>query len=152
MHLSMEKTSHNFNEMMKVYNEVTAEEDKLKIITALGWMQSEEPLNNVVTAIENGEIKKQNIIRFYTACSHNVSARKFLVKNMKGVVENLRLFYSGSRYTSVFIEDSLPYLSLNNDMTTLNMLESISGDDIVNGIERAKEIIEIYTAIGKRIK
>ena len=146
------KTSRNFNEMMKVYNEVTAEEDKLKIITALGWMQSEEPLNNVVSAIEKGEIKKQNVIRFYTACSHNVSARKFLAKNMKGIVENLRVFYSGSRYTSAFIEDSLPYLSLNGDMTTLNMLESINGDDIVNGIERAKEIIRIYTTIGERIK
>ena len=146
------KTSRNFNEMMKVYNEATAEEDKLKIITALGWMQSEEPLNNVVSAIEKGEIKKQNVIRFYTACSHNVSARKFLAKNMKGIVENLRVFYSGSRYTSAFIEDSLPYLSLNGDMTTLNMLESINGDDIVNGIERAKEIIQIYTTIGERIK
>jgi hypothetical protein len=115
-------------------------------------MQSEEPLNNVVSAIEKGEIKKQNVIRFYTACSHNVSARKFLAKNMKGIVENLRVFYSGSRYTSAFIEDSLPYLSLNGDMTTLNMLESINGDDIVNGIERAKEIIRIYTTIGERIK
>ncbi len=145
------KTERNFNEMMKVYNEATAEEDRLKIITALGWTQEEELLNNVLNAIEKGEIKKQNAIRFYTACSHNVSARKFLANNMKDLVQNLRKFYSGSRYTSAFIEDSLPYLSLNGDLSTLNMLESISDDDIVNGIERAKETMGIYTAISKRI-
>ena len=138
-------------ELMKLYNEVTVEEDRLKIISALGWMQTEEALERVLKSIGNGEIKKQNIIRFLNSCAHNSKGRQFLAKHMVEMVNQLRVIYSGSRYTSAFIEESLPYLSLNGDNKMIDAMESISGDDIVNGIERAKEIIRINTRLTSKI-
>lgn len=133
--------------LMNKLNEVQADEDKIKIIGATGYLNGKDKLDRVWKMIEDGKIKKQDSFRFVSSCSLNRANRKYLAENMDKIITSIDRFFAGTGYTSRFLEMLIPYVGLSEEKTVNQFISSHSREDWDKGVKKGLEYLNTYKKI-----
>ncbi len=136
----------NLDILMEKYRATDKDEDKMYLIAAMGWLPESE-LDKVVSLIRNGDIKKQDMTRFYTSAALCPSNRAYILKNFETIVKETLKVFAGTGYAGRLIEVSVPYLGLNKEPEMKNVLSKLTDLELKRGIEKGLELLAIYSKL-----
>ena len=135
--------TNDFEQLYSRYKDAKTDEDKLYLLSGLTWLKGRANYDRIMEMLQNGEIKMQDSLRIYTGFISNPAAREFALSIFKSAIEMLRKVFEGTGYSSYAIEGSLPILGIEQREKTLSLIESIKGPDIVSGIKKGMEYLNI---------
>ncbi len=126
------------------------DEEKEKIIMSMGLMNSRETLEKAVEAIDKGLVKAQDMHIMYFLMSRHEAGREFLLEHFPRVLEDLRKVFAGTVLVSMFVENTVPNLSLRDRESAEKILDGIKTSDATSGVAKSREYIEIYNGLKER--
>ena len=120
------------------------DENKLKLIMAMGRLSGEKNLEKIMDMIKSGEIKKQDSIRFHGSVVVPWENRDFALDRLESTVNNLDEIFVGTGYTSSYLEGAIPLIALKNNQGLDAVLPKITGPTTERGIKKGMELLTIY--------
>ncbi len=148
--ISMEYPDSDY--LFQLFSKAGTDEDRVKIIAALGWSRNMANLKKTLEMIMDGRIKKQDSTRFYISCSHSPDGRGLVLDNFERIIMQLRETFVGSRTPARVIEETVPYLGLDYEKRIREILKGLKTDDLKNGISKGLEILDVNLTIRKAMK
>ncbi|WP_393971134.1 M1 family metallopeptidase [Oxyplasma meridianum] len=142
----------SYHDLMKAYFETESDEDRGKLINAAGWMKSDGDRERFLDDISKGVIKRQDMQRFFTACTDSPYSRKFMLGNLEKSMDMLVKAFSGSRTPSRVLEHCISILGLDHVREINQIVEKIRKPELQTGIDKGEELLEINNAIRKAFK
>ena len=127
----------------------TSDEDRTKLISAMGWLNGDVNLAKVIDLISAGQIKKQDIPVFYTSASANPQARDFMIGQLEVAVRELQRIFVGSGTTSRTIEVMIPLLGIGRENQVLELVKGLRSPDIETGLNKGMELLRVYSKFVK---
>jgi tricorn protease interacting factor F2/3 len=143
-------TENDLDGMLNKLNTLKADEDKVKIISATGYLNGNDKLERVWKLIEEGKIKKQDSFRFISSASINVRNRAYIAENMEKLITAIDRFFAGTGYTSRFLEMMIPYVGLSDEKEVTEFISKHSRDDWDKGVKKGLEYLNIYRELNKQ--
>jgi tricorn protease interacting factor F2/3 len=141
-----EAVTHNsLSSLREQFRSSKNDEDRTKLISAMGWLHGDANLAKVVELIRTGEIKKQDIPVFYISASANPKARDFMLDNFELAVKELQEVFVGTGSTSRTLEQMIPLLGIGRENQVLEVLQGLRSPDIEKGVTKGKELLQIYS-------
>ncbi|QRF76088.1 Tricorn protease-interacting factor F2 [Thermoplasmatales archaeon] len=144
-------TLNSISDIETVFRKMESDEDRMKLISAMGFLSGEKNTGRVMQLVTSGDIKKQDIMRFFVAAAMNPANRKFMFDTLPMAVEELRKVYAGTAYTSRMVEAIVPYIGIGREEETQSLLKKLSSADIELGTKKGLEYLEAYSALVKSI-
>jgi aminopeptidase N len=145
-------TGGSYDDLMKAFRNTESDEDRGKIIGAAGWIRSDSEREKFMGDLENGVVKRQDMARFFTACSDASYSRPFLLENLQRSMDMLVAAFSGSRTPSRVLEQCISILGLDHGREMDEVVEKIRRPELQTGIDKGKELLEINNAIRKEFR
>ncbi|OWP54778.1 MAG: hypothetical protein B2I18_06045 [Cuniculiplasma sp. C_DKE] len=133
--------------LLKKLETLRVDEDKIKIISAMGHLKGNENLTAVWGLIRDGKIKKQDSFRAIMAASGEAQNRQFIVDNMEEIVSTLDRFFEGTGYTSRFLESMIPYLGLQDEKSVKEYISGKNEPSWEKGVRKGLEYLNIYKKV-----
>jgi tricorn protease interacting factor F2/3 len=146
--ISAATTFKKLDVLMEKYRLTDNDEDKLKMIRAMGWLPESE-LDKVMNLIESGDIKKQDTITFYLSAAFCPYNRAYILKNFETIVKEALKVFAGTAYPGRLIEVTTPYIGLNKESEIKNILNKFDDPILKRGIEKGLEILKIYSKLAR---
>ncbi len=125
------------------------DEDRVKLISALGQIGNEDGLKKGFDYVMAGNIKKQDLPSYIVSLGTNMHARNFFVGNFQPLMERLHSIFEASRTTTRTMENTVPFATLGNDESLKHIKEMEFMKKFEKTIGRIEEIREIYTKTAK---
>ncbi len=144
--------TNDFEKLEHLLSEFSNDEDKIKIIQAMSWLNGEENLAKVKELTDNRKIKLQDSMRFFITASLNPEAREYLYNNFEEIINKIQSIFAGSGYSSRVVEDMVPYIGLRHRDEIGVKLKKMEFKEISRGIKKGLEYLEIYSAFISRNK
>ncbi len=143
--------NNDLDAMVKKMEAMKVDEDRNKILLAMGYLKGEDKLKSAWEMIENGRIKKQDSIRFVFGAARSENGRKFVADRFETIINTIERFFSGTGYTSRTLEIVIPLVGLDFP----EPVEKFSGKKHDKawelGIKKGMEYLEIYRNLNKRV-
>jgi tricorn protease interacting factor F2/3 len=141
-----EAIAHNdFSALHRQLRWSISDEDRMKLINAMGWLHGHENLKSVVELIRNEEIKKQDTFLFYLSASANPKAREFMLDHLEFAVKQLKAVFVDTGTPSRTLEQMIPLLGIGRKDRVMNRVNQLRSPDIETGIRKGTELLEIYS-------
>jgi tricorn protease interacting factor F2/3 len=138
--------------LFQLFSRAGTDEDRVKIISAMGWSRNAGNLKRALEMIMDGRIKKQDSTRFYISASHSLNGRGLVLDNFERIIMQLRETFVGSRTPARVIEDTVPYLGLDYEKRIRETLKGLKTDDLKNGISKGLELLDVNLTIRNSMK
>ena len=129
---------------------VRADEERVRLLSAMGWLQDKSQLQEVLGLIKQGKIKKQDTARFYTNAAINPASKEFLLENLSFAVNEVYSSFAGMGMTGKIVEAVIPGLALYDRGKLLKTLDGMKIDEIERGKIKGMEIADIFLEFRKR--
>ena len=126
------------------------DEDRTKLISAMGWLNGDANLAKVVELIRTGEIKKQDTPVFYLSASANPKGRDFMVDELESAVKELQNVFVGTGTTSRTVEQIIPLLGIGRENQILEVAKKLMSPDIETGLRKGSELLQVYSKFVKQ--
>ncbi|WP_393971135.1 M1 family metallopeptidase [Oxyplasma meridianum] len=130
--------------IMGMFRSTKGDENKLKLIAAMGRITGKSNLDKIMGLIKSGEIKKQDSIRFYSSAIVPWENRDFILESLKQIVEGLDEIFVGTGYTSSYLESAIPLIGMKNKAGLDTVLPKITRPTTEKGIKKGTELLAIY--------
>ena len=147
--ISFARINDDPDRLLDKLNSVKAEEDRVKITAALGWVKSERSLEKVVAMVKEDRIKRQDMAYVIYSMAQNPGARKYLAGIYEEVLTLFRQVFASTIYPSDMVEQTIPYLGLEEPEKIRKIMSEKTGDDISIGTAKGLEYLDIYGRIRK---
>jgi len=138
-------THNSFSSLHEQFRSSQNDEDRTKLISAMGWLRGDANLGKAVELIRTGEIKKQDIPAFYVSGSANPKARGFMLDNLERAVKKLQEVFVGTGTASRTLEQVIPLLGIGREDQVLEQVEKLCSPDIEKGLTKGRELLQIYS-------
>ncbi|MFB3885000.1 MAG: M1 family metallopeptidase [Thermodesulfobacteriota bacterium] len=146
-----EALAHNdFFALYRMLEISKSDEDRAKLIAAMGWLDGEKNLGRAIESIRNEEIKKQDTYIFYISASVNPEAREFMVNHLDFAINQLRTDFVDTGTPSRAMEQMIPLLGIGREGKVLKLVDRLKSPAIEKGIEKGIEILRIYSKFIKK--
>jgi len=142
----------SYDDLMKAFFDTESDEDRGKLINAAGWMKSGSDRDKFLEDVSSGVIKRQDMQRFFTACTDAPHSRKFMLDNLEESIDMLLRAFSGSRTPSRVLEQCISVLGLDHEREVKEIVEKIKKPELQTGIDKGGDLLEINNAIRKAFK
>jgi tricorn protease interacting factor F2/3 len=142
-------THNNFSSLEKQLKSSKNDEDRTKLISAMGWLHGDANLAKVVELIKTGQIKKQDFPVFYISASANPKGRDFMVDNLESAVKELQNVFVETGTTSRTIEQIIPLLGIGRENQVLEVVKKLSSPDVETGLRKGTELLQVYSKFAK---
>ena len=142
----------NFSSLWEQLKSSKNDEDRTKLISAMGWLYGDSNLSKVVELIRNGEIKKQDMIVFYISASASPRGRDFMLDHLEPAVKELRKVFVGSGTPSRALEQMIPLLGIGRENRVLEVAEKLMSSDTETGIRKGTELLQVYSKFIKKMQ
>jgi tricorn protease interacting factor F2/3 len=140
-----EAIAHNdFSALHRQFGGSINDEDRTKLINAMGWLYGHENLKSVVDLIRSEEIKKQDTFRFYLSASANPKAREFMLDHLEFAVKQMKAVFVDTGTPSRTLEQMIPLLGIGRKDRVVNQVNRLRSPDIETGIRKGLEFLEIH--------
>ncbi len=130
--------------ILKRFRVTKGDENKLKLIMAMGRLTGEKNLEKVMDLIKSGEIKKQDSIRFYGSVIVPWENRSFTLDRLEQIVNSLDEIFVGTGYTSSYLEGAIPLIGIRDRPGLDSVLPKITRSTTERGIKKGMELLTIY--------
>jgi tricorn protease interacting factor F2/3 len=140
----------NFSSLQEQLKSSKNDEDRTKLISAMGWLNGDTNLSKVVKLIRNGEIKKQDALVFYISASVNPKGRDFMLDHLEPAVKELRKVFVDTGTASRALEQIIPLLGIGRENRILEVVENLRSSDTETGIRKGTELLKIYSKFVKK--
>ncbi|HSR13132.1 MAG TPA: ERAP1-like C-terminal domain-containing protein, partial [Thermodesulfobacteriota bacterium] len=127
-----------------------SDEDRSKLIAAMGWLEGDENLSRAIDLIRTEEIKKQDTYLFYGAVSANPGGRGFMTRNLAFAVKQLTSDFADTGMPSRVLEGVIPLLGIGREKEILDLLDTLRSPEIETGVRKGTEILRIYSKFAAR--
>jgi tricorn protease interacting factor F2/3 len=148
--LSEAVTNNHFLSLEEEFRSSHNDEDRTKLINAMGWLDGDENLTKVIELIRNEQIKKQDTPRFYISASTNPKAREFMLRRLEFAVRQLQDVFIGSGTTSRTLEQMIPLLGIGRESQILDLVNKLRAPDTETGIKKGIEFLQVYSKFVNR--
>ena len=139
---------HNdFKKLDRLFEESKTDEDRIKIISGMSWLNGDGNFRNLLGLIENDRVKKQDSMRVYMGASINPGQRNNMFSEMTGAIKTVEKYFEGTGYTGMMLEAIIPYLGIGRKEEMRKYLETVREDSFSKGINKGLEILEIYSRL-----
>ncbi|MCL4332191.1 MAG: M1 family metallopeptidase, partial [Candidatus Thermoplasmatota archaeon] len=151
--LAYARSEKNMERMMQVLESLDNDEDRTKIISALGWIDMPDAMDNVAKHIEEGKIKKQDIATYYyVQAIANPYNRDELFKRIPGIVSRVSEIFVGGIQGSRLVELSISTLGATRRNDALKLSDSLKNPKVSMGLAKGLELLEINARTYEQIK
>ncbi len=123
------------------------EEDRVKSVSALGWVQSKESMEKALEMTKDGRVRKQDTFYLFYALAMNPKLRDHFLDKYEEELEAFRKVWANTVYVAEFVEVTVPFLGLKNPSGMRSLLEKVNGGDISSGVAKGLEYLEVYGRI-----
>lgn len=134
----------DFEGFRKMYLKVTADEDRVKILTAMGHLTGDEMMEKGFKFINSKHVKKQDFFALINAALTENFNRPYLFKNIDKILETMDNFFAGTGMTSRFLEVMIPSIGLYNETGINNYVSKTNKAAWNSGIKKGLEYLNIY--------
>jgi len=131
--------------IIEKFKSTRGDENKLKLIAAMGRVNGRNNLEKVMDLIKSGEMKKQDSIRFYGSVLVPWENRDFALEKLEQVVNSLEDIFVGTGYTSSYLEGAIPLIGLKNKEGLDAVIPKIKRSTTEKGIKKGTELLGIYS-------
>jgi tricorn protease interacting factor F2/3 len=147
-----EAVAHNdFAVLHRQHGLSSSDEDRTKLIGAMGWLNGLENLARVIALIRNEGIKKQDTYIFYLSASANPRAREFMLDHLELAVKQLKAVFADTGTPSRTLEQMIPLLGIGRDERVLERVDRLRSPDTETGIEKGIELLKIYSKFARSV-
>ncbi len=129
--------------------ETKSDEDRIKLISAMGWLAGNDNYSKVMELIEDDTIRKQDMIRFFVSAAMNPEGRQFMLENYVKMADEMNKYFVGTAYTGMVVEATLPYLGLMDRELARKAAEKVRQAETEKGVAKGLELMDIYSRIRK---
>jgi tricorn protease interacting factor F2/3 len=145
--ISYALATNDLKEMESKLNILKVDEDKIKIIGAMGHLKGNSNLSAVWNMVTKGKIKKQDSFRLISVASTEKVNRKFILDNFDEIIQTLDKFFEGTGYTSRFLETLIPYLGLEDEKTIREFIAKSKESAWNSGVRKGLEYLNIFLSL-----
>ncbi|MCL5786152.1 MAG: M1 family metallopeptidase [Candidatus Thermoplasmatota archaeon] len=145
--ISFARVADDPDALLAKMNSVKAEEDRLKMIIAMGFVRSEESMKKVIQMISEEKIRRQDMFFSLAHFSRNPDARNFLLGIYRDQLDIFRKVFANTIYPSIFVEETVPMLGLVNPDEMRKILNEKNDRDISVGASKGLEYLDLYLKI-----
>ncbi len=149
--ISYARTSGDFDSLKETLARCVTDEDRTKIIGAMGWLGRPEALGRALDLIRNGQVKKQDTGRFYISAASCPDSREFLLTNFDFMVRQLKEVFVGSRVPSRTIEATVPLIGIGREAEMRRLLQGYTSPDLQTGVKKSLEGLYVNIRMTKAI-
>ncbi len=149
--LSYAITGGDFATMFSAFEKSKTDEDRTRILSAMGWLGNNGDLNRALDLIRNGKVKKQDTARFYIGASQSPGSRKFMFENMDYAIRQLREVYVGSRVPARTLETIGPILGIGREDAMKEKLSQFRTQDMSVSVKKVQELLTVYSRVSKNL-
>ncbi len=149
--ISYARTSGDFDSLKETLARCVTDEDRTKIIGAMGWLGRPEALGRALDLIRNGQVKKQDTGRFYISAASCPDSREFLLTNFDFMVRQLKEVFVGSRVPSRTIEATVPLIGIGREAEMRRLLQGYTSPDLQTGVKKSLEGLYVNIRMAKAI-
>ena len=139
----------DFQTMLSAFENSKTDEDRTRLLSAMGWLQTDEDLGKALDLIRNGKVKKQDTARFYIGASQSPGSRNYMFENMDYAIRQLREIYVGSRVPARTLETIVPLLGIGREEATKEKLAQFKTQDMLVSVKKAQELLSVYSRANK---
>ncbi|MHB1439504.1 MAG: M1 family metallopeptidase [Cuniculiplasma sp.] len=136
--------ANDFSGLLQKLQELDVDEDKVKIIGAMGHLKGGENLSKVWDLIKEGKIKKQDSFRAIYAAATEEQNREYILEKIDEINDTLDKFFEGTGYTSRFQEFMIPYLGLHDEKRIREYIARTEKPSWITGTRKGLEYLNIY--------
>jgi tricorn protease interacting factor F2/3 len=144
-------THNSFSSLQKQIESSKNDEDRTKLIGAMGWLYGDANLSKGVELIRNGQIKKQDMLVFYISASANPKGREFMLGQLEPAINELRKVFVDTGTPSRALEQMIPLLGIGRENRVLEAVERLRSSDTEIGIRKGTELLQVYSKFVKKI-
>ncbi len=145
------KREGNFETMKAKMFSLKSDEDKVKILAAIGHITGEETFKAMNELINAGKIKKQDVASYFTSFGAYPKNRKLAFEKFSEMVNKLADFFSGSGTASNLVYALTPLVGLGRGEEMKEFLEKIKSPSIEVGIRKGNERLSINERVLERL-
>ena len=149
--ISYARTTGDFDSLKETLARCVTDEDRTKIIGAMGWLGKPESLGRALDLIRNGQVKKQDTGRFYISAANCPDSREFLLTNFDFMVRQLKEVFVGSRVPSRTIEATVPLIGIGREAEMRRLLQGYTSPDLQTGVKKSLEGLNVNIRVAKAI-
>ena len=149
--ISYARTTGDFDSLKETLARCVTDEDRTKIIGAMGWLGKPEALGRALDLIRNGQVKKQDTGRFYISATNCPDSREFLLTNFDFMVRQLKEVFVGSRVPSRTIEATVPLIGIGREAEMRRLLQGYTSPDLQTGVKKSLEGLNVNIRMAKAI-
>lgn len=134
----------DINAMIKMMQSSRTDEDRLAILRGMGYLPGKKNMEEVLSLMANGKIKKQDYSTYISSICNYRNNRGIAMEGYARMIDMLETVNRKSGLTGRIIYATAPALLLENEEETRKILESKRKSSTDIGIKKALEIFEIY--------
>jgi tricorn protease interacting factor F2/3 len=138
-------THNDFSSLLEKLKSSKNDEDRTKLINAMGWLNGDANLSKAVELVRTGQIKKQDIPVFYVSASANPKGRDFMTDHLEAAIRELHDIFVGTGTTSRTMEVVIPLLGIGRENQVIEVARKLNAPDVETGIRKGTELLQIYS-------
>ncbi|MEM0139920.1 MAG: M1 family metallopeptidase [Ferroplasma sp.] len=142
--ISYARNDNNGKKLLELISSFDQDEDRVKAIQALGFLDGKDNYELIEKAISSKEIKAQDSMRYYISAAKNRTSSEYIYKNLKNIINSVQKVFEGSGYSSHLVEAIVPYIGLAHSEEIATVLQNIEFPEISRGIKKGLEYLNIY--------
>ncbi len=150
--ISEARVNNNFGSLIEKYRLANGDEDRIKILSGIGWLSGDENNRKTLQMIDDGTIKKQDILRLYTSMTANPFNRAKVFMEFPKAMEIMEKHFRGTAYPAMMAEMIIPVVGLGRENEMKKLAESLKRASNQTGINKGLEILEIYSRLVRNSK
>ena len=147
--LSFARTGGSFEQMEAAFVSAKTDEDRTRILSAMGWLQSEQSLEKALGLIKAGKVKKQDTSRFYLGAAASPNSRTFMFNNMDYAIRQLKEVYVGSRTPARVLEAIAPILGISREEEMREILHGYNTQDLATSVKKSIELLSVNLGVNR---
>lgn len=136
-----------FEDLISLYKKSFTDEEKGRSMTALMLTRKREDLALGLGFLLNGEVKRQDVIRFFQVASGNVHGRDLAWAWFKANIEPVKRLYHATGVLGRVLSYSLPYLGLGREEEVKKFFSDNPIPSAETGIKTGLEMLDVVSKI-----
>ncbi|KAA8923540.1 ERAP1-like C-terminal domain-containing protein, partial [Thermoplasma sp.] len=137
--------------LLEKFRSVDRDEDRVRIISAFGKLKSSTDLSTIYGMIEKTEIKKQDMITFFSSALETLPGREFIFSNLERIMKLVIRYFTGNRTASRTVEIILPVVGIDHPDAE-DVIRNIGSKNISMGLAKGAELLNLNRKLLDRIK
>ena len=141
--ISYATDSQDLNGLWKRYNDSTSDEDKTKLLKAMGRLYGSTNFNQVMDWIRSEKIKKQDMITYLFSFSTSQKNWDLALQEFERIIKTIETLSNGFQRRFQYITRTIPISGLADTDRALGILSSIKDEELRRAVGIAREKLDI---------